>query len=134
MVDQPPSKMRWKCDALGCYLKNCEPNIGMFEKYFPGRISMGDFDGVVELNGAFFVLEWKGPNGEVSSGQNMTFKAFTQMRDDNLVVVVHGDPMTMEIEKMAYYYQGWFYDYTPAKHDDLVKMIQGWVEAVRGSR
>lgn len=134
MVDQPPSKMRWQCNTNGCYLKKCEPNIGMFSYLFPGNISMGDFDGVVELNKAFLVLEWKSPSGEISAGQNLTFRNFTLQHDRNIVIVAHGDPQTMDVEKIAYYYDGWFYDYKAATHDDLVEMIKGWVEAVRGNR
>ena len=43
-------KMRWKCMDKGCYLDKVEPRLWDFHDCFPKNMSMGDIDGIVEIN------------------------------------------------------------------------------------
>jgi hypothetical protein len=57
---------------------------------FPRRISWGDLDGEVEINGHFLVLEGKRSHQSVTGGQKYAMDA--RIADGRVVYVVYGDP------------------------------------------
>lgn len=89
--------LRWNCDERGCFNKKKRPKIEQFADCFPGRISFGDVDARVEINGQFLELEWKGQRGPIPVGQRLTFDRLIA-RGDYTVFVVAGNAETMEIE------------------------------------
>lgn len=89
--------LRWNCDQRGCFNKKKRPKIEEFSDCFPGRISFGDVDARVEINGQFLELEWKGQRGPIPVGQKLTFDRLIK-RGDYTVFVIAGDAESMEIE------------------------------------
>lgn len=67
---------------------------------------MSDFDGVVEMNNKFLILEWKGIGGALTLGQEIMFKKLTESGDRFTVFVVHGNSMTMEVFQYEVFFQG----------------------------
>lgn len=88
--------MRWNCQRDGCFNVKRRPKIEIFADCFPRRINFGDVDGIVELNGFFCMLEWKGEGGSLRFGQIKSFANFTATIG-NIVLVVHGDAETMAV-------------------------------------
>lgn len=89
--------MRWSCDEKGCFNQMKRPKIEMFADCFPGKISFGDVDARVEINGFFLELEWKSQRGPIPAGQKIAFDRLTS-RGDYTVFVVAGDAETMKVE------------------------------------
>ena len=97
--------LRWRCGKDGCFNQLRRPKIEVFAGCFPRRINFGDVDGIVELNGRFCMLEWKGEGGSVHNGQRRSFEAFTRF-DGNVVFVVDGDALTMDVSKFRVFWRG----------------------------
>lgn len=89
--------LRWDCDDKGCFNVKKRPKIEAFADCFPGRISFGDVDARVEINGQFLELEWKGQRGPIPAGQKIAFDRLTS-RGDYTVFVVAGDAETMRVD------------------------------------
>ena len=49
--------MRWDCSASGCFNVKRRPKVEQFADALPGRVSFGDVDGIVEINGWFLMIE-----------------------------------------------------------------------------
>ena len=96
--------LRWSCSEKGCYNKTVRPRIEVFAECFPGRISMGDVDGMVEINYRFLMAEFKSPGGDITRGQEILFERLTNNNIDFTVFVLNGDPITMEISSHAVYF------------------------------
>src|SRR6185312_11715137 len=90
--------MRWNCAADGCFNVKRRPKIELFTDCFPRRINFGDVDGLVELNGSFCLLEWKGKGGSVRRGQELSYIQFTKI-PNNIVFIVDGDAETMNVNR-----------------------------------
>lgn len=73
---------RWDWDKGTRHLGPC----------FPRRISWGDLDGEVEINGHFLVLEGKRSHQSVVGGQKYAMDA--RFNDGRTIYVVYGDPPT----------------------------------------
>ena len=119
--------MRWDCQRDGCFNVKRRPKIEVFAECFPRRINFGDVDGLVELNGWFILLEWKGSGGSLPQGQVMSFERFTRDIGD-LVLVVHGDA---EIMTVTGYSEFWGGRHTPIVQADLALVksrIRRWVD------
>ena len=67
------TQMRWQCTEKGCYLQRRSDPV-MFDGCFPAGVSMGDVDGIVELNGRFLIVEFKKLNISVPEGQARMFR------------------------------------------------------------
>lgn len=125
--------MRWDCEKSGCFNKKRRPKIEQFAGCFPRRINFGDVDGLVELNGYFCLLEWKGDGGKLHTGQRMSFEAFTRQLG-NIVFVVDGNAETMKIQRYSMF---WLGKQTPPEITDLDGLrtkLQGWVSWVQQQR
>ena len=125
--------MRWDCEKNGCFNKKRRPKIEAFSCCFPGRVNFGDVDGIVELNGKFCMLEWKGSGGEVKKGQIITYKNFTKT-PGNVVFIVNGDAETMEISDYCVVWDGKPGDWIKGNLEDLRERIAGWVRHVAPER
>jgi hypothetical protein len=95
--------MRWNCTRQGCFNVVRRPKIELFADCFPGKISFGDIDGMVEIGGHFLILEWKSCNPSVPRAQHIMYEHFVR-NSRNAVVVVFGNAETMEVMKRRWYY------------------------------
>jgi hypothetical protein len=130
---KPPNgynPMRWDCESQGCFNRKLRPKIEMFADCFPGRISLGDIDGMVEINGAFLLLEWKAPGGELELGQQIAFEKFSRFPRCS-VIVVQGDPETMIIWGFGIFFEGRYTPSRPRTYDDLCGVMKRWVVQAR---
>jgi len=59
MANNGHNPMRWDCQKQGCFNKKKRPRIEMFAECLPGKIAVGDVDGLVEIKGNFLFLEFK---------------------------------------------------------------------------
>ena len=127
--------MRWNCQKDGCFNIKRRPKIEVFAGCFPRRCNFGDVDGLVELNGFFCLLEWKGAGGSLRRGQILTFTAFTNVVG-NIVLVVNGDAETMAVTGYSTFWGGRQWPLTVATLDDLKDRLSrwsAWSEAAKGT-
>lgn len=85
--------IRHDCKSRGCYKDACLPDWGIFDGCFDAKspkISIGDLDGVVEVNGKILFLEWKRKECELSYGQMALFKTLTRNSEKQSVLVIYG--------------------------------------------
>ena len=122
--------LRWDCGADGCFNKKRRPKIEVFADCFPRRINFGDVDGLVEINGKFCLLEWKGDGGKVSTGQRISFERHTKQQDGNVVFVAEGDAETMSVHRYCVFYRGKQSAWRDATLIDLKAAITRWVRKV----
>lgn len=125
--------MRWDCDKNGCFNLKRRPKIELFADCFPRRINFGDVDGLVELNGSFCLLEWKGAGGSVKRGQELTFRQFTKS-PHNVVFIVDGDAETMNISRYQLFWHGVPEKWEDGNLDVVKERIQKWVAFVEGQK
>lgn len=123
--------MRWNCDRDGCFNKKRRPKIEVFADCFPGGINFGDVDGLVEISGAFCLLEWKADGGVLKEGQRRSYVAFTR-NPTNVVFVVHGDAETMKVRSYFVFWGGTQLATRIADLEELKDHIRKWVDWVRG--
>lgn len=99
--------LRWDCEKEGCFNKKQRPKIEEFHACFPGNISMGDLDGIVEISGNALMLEWKALTLDIPVGQSIMYKRLTQ--DGSIAVaLVFGNAETMAVQAFAKYVNGEF--------------------------
>ena len=67
---------------------------------FPRRISFGDLDGEIEINGHFLVVEGKRSGQTIDGGQRYAMDA--RLRDGRVIYVVYGQPPT-DIQTMQFW-------------------------------
>lgn len=118
--------IRWNCSEQGCFNKKLRPKIEMFTDCFPGKISLGDIDGMAERDGAFILLEWKADGGVLGKGQEIAFRNFSKF-SRCIVIVVHGNPETMIVEGYSYFWNGKQVPFEAKTFDDLFDFIKRWV-------
>jgi len=97
--------MRYKCEDSGCFNVKMRPKIEMFSDCFPGRISFGDVDAEVEINGRFLQLEWKTHGKNIPTGQAIKYKHYTRQKGW-LVIVAVGCAETMKVERSCFFWKG----------------------------
>ena len=88
-------KLRYNCEAQGCFNKKKRPKIEVFDDCFPGRIAFGDVDAVVEMGGNFIFLEWKDANVPITTGQKIMHNKMIERGD--AILVLNGDAETMVV-------------------------------------
>ena len=122
--------MRWNCDKSGCYNIKHRPKIEIFADVWPGRISIGDVDGIVEIQGKGLLLEWKSHNGQIPTGQRIMYQRLTT---GMLLTVfcVYGDAETMDVFANKVFFNGleepknkW----EPSDLSALKKRLKAWCE------
>ena len=119
------NRLRWDCEASGCFNIKRRPKIEVFAECFPRRINFGDVDGLVEMNGSFLILEWKGAGGSLGEGQRRSLLAFSRQAS-NLAVIVEGEAETMETKRLAFFWRGAWYKWRAASLHDLKHLIARW--------
>jgi hypothetical protein len=119
--------MRWDCQKQGCFNKKKRPKIEVFSECFPGKVSFGDVDGLVEINNHFLFLEWKEFERPLPMGQRLTYERITQ--DKRFAVfVVCGDPESMDVNSIQLCYGGKLRKRTKATLDALKQQITNFVK------
>jgi hypothetical protein len=99
----------------------------VFDGVFPRGINFTDVDAIVEIGGAFCMIEWKSPGGVIGIGQKKMFQAFT--RDSkNVAVIVYGDAETMVLQSFGYFVDGRYYDASVANLERLKEFLRDWSE------
>lgn len=80
------------------------PKIEQFCEAFPGRISLSDIDGVVEVNGRFLILEWKDDPKPLPTGQRIMFGWWARLPDRMFTIIcVAGSAETMHVTHAMHY-------------------------------
>ena len=126
--------MRWKCAQLGCYNDLARPKIEVFADCFPGRICMGDIDGLVEIGGRFLLLEWKREPKEIPIGQRITYDMLVQQPEHVWTVLcVAGDARSMLVTHAMCYRPG--RHWRRASLDSCKRFMRRWAQfAAAGSK
>ena len=83
-------RLRWNCDAQGCFRQQGVADIEQFDDCFGGKICFTDIDGIVERNGFFLLAEWKEGSTKLPIGQQILFEQLTKQSERFIVVVIHG--------------------------------------------
>ncbi len=135
MKDKPLgfNPLRWDCKKDGCFNDLRRPKIEEFAMCFPGRVNFGDADGLVEINGYFGLLEWKGDGGTIKLGQKIAFEQFTRHRG-NAVFVVEGNAETMKVKRYSCFWKGRQRDWHQSDLDGLRHAIKSWAKQARAGR
>ena len=115
----------------GCYLDKVEPRLWDFKHCFPDRISMGDIDGIVEINGNFLVVEWKSLGGSVTGGQDLLFKQLTRLSPNIVVYVLYGNSVTMDVHGMRIYTFGNVSKYIDCDREHIDHLFTRWGEMAK---
>jgi hypothetical protein len=97
--------LRWDCAKRGCFNLKRRPKIELFADCFPGRMSFGDVDGIVEVNGNALLLEWKSEERDLPAGQRILYERLTRNSPISVLIVV-GDAETMAVEASAIFFEG----------------------------
>lgn len=122
--------MRWNCfdPDKGCYRK-LMPRLGVFDDCFPGKIGMSDVDGIVEVAGRFLLLEFKSNGAALKMGQRIMFERMTAGNSDPMkftVIVVSGDPETMEVRTVQVFSGGKSGEPEPCSLEQLKERMKVW--------
>jgi|TARA_R110002153_G_scaffold240647_1_gene395357 tricorn protease-like protein len=128
--DFAPGALRWDCETQGCFNKKLRPKIEVFRDCFPRNISFGDVDGIVELNSAFLMLEWKSPGGEVTTGQRIMYQRFSKTKN-SAAIIAEGNAETMDVTAYQTYWEGRKGERKESDLDGLKDKIREWVEIVK---
>lgn len=126
--------IRWDCNASGCYNRTLRPRIEEFAGCFPGKISMSDVDGVVEIGGRFLFLEWKAKGGAVQGGQRIMFERLTALSPRVTVIVVSGHPREMMVEQVQVFERGQSREPEQCDFDGLHQRITAWASRANLAR
>jgi len=124
--------LKWDCEKQGCFNKLKRPKIEVFCDCFPGRISFGDVDGIVEINGQGLLLEWKEKCGGLSLGQRIMYEKLTRTGILTVFVIV-GNPETMDVEKYCIYFRGKRINplWIAANLDHVKARIRSWAKIAK---
>lgn len=124
--------MRWDCTQKGCFNTHRRPKIEVFSDLFPGRISFGDVDAIVEINGNALLLEWKSDRNDLPKGQEIMYKRLTRSSPLSVLVVV-GDASTMAVTAMGDFFRGNYTPVRPCSIDDVRAAIASWVACAQAN-
>lgn len=97
--------LRYDCEKSGCFNIKKRPKIEMFKDCFPGSISFGDVDGIVEIAGNGLMLEWKPAANEISRGQSLMHSRLTRSGMLTVLCVV-GDAENMTVTHHKWFRYG----------------------------
>lgn len=117
--------LRWNCETDGCFNKKQRPKIEEFHACFPGNISMGDLDGIVEIAGNALMLEWKAFTLDIPMGQSIMYERLTK-GGAVTVALVFGNAETMEVQAFAKYFDGVFTTWENSDLNGVKKRFGSW--------
>lgn len=125
--------MKWKCAEDGCFNDLKRPALGLLDSSLPGSVGFTDVDGMVELNGSFLMLEFKGPGVPLPTGQQIMFRRLTRGGRRNCVFVVEGDAHRMDFTVIKAFRGGADGPWEKCTLGGLRRMVSEWAaEAERG--
>ena len=129
--------MRWDCNKGGpganCFNIKRRPKIEVFCDCFPGNISFGDVDGIVEINGRGLMLEWKTDTNKPQTGQRIMYERLTKTELITVLLVV-GNAETMEVSKMGTFFKGKQSALKNADLNAVKSRIKRWVTWAKQQR
>jgi len=120
--------LRWDCRTHGCFNLKRRPKIEVFADCFPGRINLGDVDGIVEIGGNALLLEWKSEERELPTGQRLLYQRLTWSGPVAVMIVV-GDAETMSVTATGVFDRGNRYPiqgYEPADLPLIKTRLAAW--------
>jgi len=129
--DNGYNPLLWDCKKDGCFNKQCRPKIEVFCDCFPGKINFGDLDGIVEINGKALILEWKGFTENIPTGQKIMYQRITLTKIVTVIVII-GNPVTMECEKYCLFFKGKQFIWVNADLLEIKERIKDWGKWARG--
>lgn len=103
--------------------------LGEFDECFPDKWGFGDVDGIIEVNGKGLILEWK-TMPSIPTGQRIMFERITRSGDLS-VILVDGNPATMEARYSARYFKGNFRKWERSTLADVKARVRAWVSWAR---
>ena len=118
------AKLRWNCEARGCFNVKRRPKIEVFDDCFPGSIEFGDVDAIVEMGGRAILLEWKSEAAYIPRGQQIMYERLSAK--GIFAMVVHGNAETMEVKAYCFFWAGRQSHWRPASLDDVRSRIRAW--------
>ena len=122
--------LRWDCAAQGCFNLKRRPKIELFADCFPGRISFGDVDGIVEIGGNALLMEWKSEPRELPTGQRLLYQRLSGSGPVAVMIIV-GDAETMLVDGTSIFDRGIRYPpdgYEPADLACIKCRLTAWSE------
>ena len=119
--------MSYNCESQGCFNLMRRPKIEVFSECFPGKIAMGDVDGIVEINGHGLLLEWKSSDVELKTGQRIMYSRLTKHARLS-VIVVQGNAQTMQVSRYAWFAEGVLHDWKHASLDEIKQQMRAWAQ------
>lgn len=125
--------MAYNCETQGCFNLMRRPKIEVFSECFPGRIAMGDVDGIVEINSHGLLLEWKSGDVDLKVGQRIMYSRLTRHARLS-VIVVQGDAQTMRVSRYAWFAEGILHEWNNATLDDVKQQMRDWARWAAGAR
>ena len=126
LVTDGYNPLRWDCNKRGCFNIKRRPKIEVFSGCFPGAISFGDVDGIVEINGRALMLEWKTDTKEPTTGQRIMYERITRTKIVTVLLVV-GNAETMVVSHMGNFFKGKQSKLKEANLEDVKHSIKRWV-------
>lgn len=133
-MDNGYNPLRWRCAEKGCHNELLRPRIEEFAECLPGRIAFSDIDGCVEVAGRFLFLEWKAPGGTVSRGQQIMHARLTELSGAITVIIVAGNPQTMEVQAVQVVHNGRAGAREPCDLAGLKARVAAWARRSAGQR
>jgi hypothetical protein len=119
--------MRYDCDQRGCFNKKRRPKIELFADCFPGKISFGDVDAIVEVNGHALMLEWKSETNKPTGGQHIMYTRLTESSPVTVFLIV-GNAETMDITHFGKYHAGNMWPIQECDFAEAKRRIAVWSE------
>jgi hypothetical protein len=129
MADNGYNPMRWDCQKQGCFNKKKRPRIELFAESLPGRIALGDVDGMVEIEGNFLFLEFK-EHSTIPRGQRILYQRLTRLAPA-VVLVIEADIEQMDIYGISYVVNGSIEPQIPMDLNRLKEIIKSWATWAR---
>lgn len=117
--------LQYDCYSQGCFNLKKRPKIEIFCECFPGRISFGDVDGIVETYGNALLLEWKPSPIVFRRGQQIMYERITRGYAVS-VICVAGDAETMLVSHRGGFVNGRQREWKPATLQEVKHAIKGW--------
>ena len=122
------NNMRYDCVESGCFNRKHRPKFSVFADCFPGKISMTDIDGAVEVNNRFLFAEFKSDDCKgLPVGQEIFYKRLAQdIR--NTIVIAAGDCETMQFNKCMTIENGRFQGWEHTNIEMLRDRMKRWAD------
>lgn len=118
--------MRWDCNKRGCFNVKQRPKIELFAGCFPGRISFGDVDAIVEINGHGLMFEMKSEPMNIPTGQRIMHERLTATGALTTMCVA-GNAETMEITHSGIFFKGSWDGWQQSSFEEVGVLISDWV-------